>query len=98
MTISSAGASTCVPTAAILPSWTSTAPPRIAGPAAVITVTLRMTIGFDAGAWYVEGKGSSFGDDRPPRPGGGFLSPDLSVLSDDCTLDAERADGVCAAS
>src|SRR5436190_4197588 len=80
MIAASAGASTVAPTAAIRPSRTSTAPSRIDGPAAVITVTLRMTNGCEAGALYVDGNGSSFGRDVPPRPGGGFglSSPFLS--------------------
>src|SRR5436190_8772673 len=39
-----------------------------------------MTNGCEAGALYVDGNGSSFGRDVPPRPGGGFglSSPFLS--------------------
>jgi hypothetical protein len=43
--VASAGASTDVPSAAILPSRTSTDPFAIAGPAAVMMVTLRITYG-----------------------------------------------------
>src|SRR5256885_13256563 len=69
MTIASDGAVTLAPTCAILPFTSNTDPLRIVGPAAVRIVTLRITVGRDANARYVLGKGSALGAENPPAPG-----------------------------
>src|SRR3954468_6842989 len=77
MTIASLGASTVCPTAAIFPFWSRTAPLRIVGPAAVMMLTLRMTVVCEANGRYVLGNGSAFGTEVLPRPadtGGGVES------------------------
>src|SRR6185369_5204422 len=70
MISASPGAVTEVPTAAIFPSRNRTLPPRMVGPAAVRTVTLRMSVARDAGTTYVLGKGSALGAETAPAPGG----------------------------
>src|SRR5437868_4585887 len=67
-TRASAGGVTVVPTCAIRPFTSTTDPLRIVGPAAVMIVTLRITVGRDAKGRYVLGKGSALGAERPPAP------------------------------
>ena len=66
ITTASLGAVTLAPTAAILPSRSSTLPFRIVGPAAVRMVTLRMSVVRDGKGLYVLGNGLSFGTETPP--------------------------------
>src|SRR5687768_8265168 len=73
MTSASVGALTVVPTAAILPSRSSTLPFRMVGPAAVMMVTSRMSVARATGATYVLGNGSALGADTAPAPGAGLL-------------------------
>jgi hypothetical protein len=47
MITASAGAATCLPTAAIFPSLSNSEPPAMRGPAAVRMVTLVMSVGRD---------------------------------------------------
>src|SRR5688572_3488696 len=63
MTTASAGAFTVAPISTILPSRRRIDPLRIAGPAAVIMVALRMTVGRDGYGTYVLGNGLAFGED-----------------------------------
>src|SRR5205085_1616740 len=68
----SAGATRLVPTPAILPSRRSTDALVSVGPAAVITVALRMNVVRDGNGWYVLGNGLAFGSDSAPGPDDGF--------------------------
>src|SRR5215213_6634061 len=70
MTTASAGAFTVAPTAEILPPCIRIAPFRIVGPAAVMMLTLRITVGRDGYATYVDGNGSALGALTAPAPGG----------------------------
>src|SRR4051812_3804561 len=69
MTTAPAGAFTVAPTATTLPSWSRIAPFVMVGPAAVMMVTFRITVGRDAKGVYVLGNGSAFGRLSAPRPG-----------------------------
>src|SRR5512132_3566283 len=70
ITSASAGALTVVPTAAIVPSRSSTLPLRIVGPAAVMIVTSRISVAREGGITYVLGNGSALGREIAPAPGG----------------------------
>src|ERR1044072_2930677 len=71
ITTASGGALTAVPTAAIFPSRSNTEPFTIVGPAAVIIVTLRISVARRGKGLYVLGNGSAFSIDAPPGPGEG---------------------------
>jgi len=51
------------------PSRSRTLPFGIVGPAAVITVAFRMSVGREAKGAYVLGNGSAFGVEIAPAPG-----------------------------
>lgn len=68
ITVAPAGIATVAPTATIFPSAMETIPFRMVGPAAVMTLTFRITRGGAAMRAYVLGNGSAFGRDTPPGP------------------------------
>src|SRR5688572_31972968 len=74
ITVAPCGMATVGPTATIFPSAIEIMPLVIVGPAAVITLTFRITSGADAKRVYVLGNGSSFGLDTAPRPVAGTES------------------------
>src|ERR1051325_3381856 len=81
-TTASDGAARLVPTAAIFPSRSRTAPFEIDGPAAVITVTLRISVVRDGNGLYVLGNGSALGTDTAPGPGPvGFAAAGCAALA-----------------
>src|SRR5690348_8844091 len=93
----SAGAVTLAPTSRIFPSSRSTAPLRIAGPAAVSIVTFRITVGRDAKGRYVLGNGFALGTDRPPWSETAVVRAALSTRgagAESARCDAAAAAGV----
>src|SRR5688572_15869829 len=90
MITASVGAARLAPTPAILPSRRSTAPFWIVGPAAVITVTFRISVVRDGNGRYVLGKGSALGDDTAPAPGAERLA--AVVCCAGCCCDGAGAD------
>src|SRR5262245_5540312 len=70
ITRASGGTVTFAPTATIFPSRRTIVPFWMRGPVAVRIVALRIAMGPDGTAWYVLGKGSAFGAERAPAPGG----------------------------
>src|ERR1700738_3692229 len=70
-TTASAGVPTFAPTATIFPSRSRIDPLRIADPAAVRIVALRISVARDGNGTYVDGYGSANGTDTAPGPGVG---------------------------
>src|SRR5262245_20471770 len=94
MMTASAGAVTVAPTLTIRPPCIRIAPFGIVGPAAVMIVTLRITVGRDGYGTYVLGNGSAFGTLSAPAPGAGGAGAGVVAWAATCVASNSAARGI----
>src|SRR4051812_1341898 len=91
ITTASVGTVRLVPTETILPPCSRIAPFRMVGPAAVMTLTFRISVGRDANGTYVLGNGSALGTLSAPAPGAGGVVVAFWANTDPPNSNAPRA-------